>query len=215
MKKDDEYKRVDCVHYDHTGYKCGREPKPRDWHSKCGCKDCVSVTLKTKGGEMKSIKVGDFDVLYDEKLSGKRIAEIRPNWDLMDSFIDDFSYSLILPPTMVTDLVNGGKFTDPLIDMGLLVISKNKIKKGDENKVYEVGDKFKVKVPSGEKILTLSKMTNPYMGKGHCLWALINNSSGERWNGTLATEEKDFLTLDEFTNITGTKQSYDKFIKVA
>jgi hypothetical protein len=170
---------------------------------------------RSQGGEQVRTFIVDasLEVKIMQPITAKAIIAVDKDFEGLGDFIKEYGYDTPLTDKQISDMiVHKDDFATGLRDLGLL--SWKFIPKADA-KTYAVGSKYTVKVPSGRKILTLCKMSDPdYPKNTRVIWALINNITGERWNGSIKTTEKDTLTHAEFSIVTGTKQAVEKFLPV-
>ena len=142
-----------------------------------------------------------------KSLTGAEILRYEPCTDAFERYVKMFGFRTEPNEADVKKIIADDVFAPWLITKGFIAIS-------DDIKTYAVGTMFRVNVKSGgTKDLTLCKVSDPRMGKGYCIWSLINMKSGERWDGSYPTKEKDFLTDKELSAVTGVKQPVENFYK--
>ena len=85
----------------------------------------------------------------------------------------------------------------------------------DEVKRYKMGAIFRVsrKSIAGKTDYTLVRTRDPYKGKGFYIWGLINPFTGDSWNGSYMTGDRDYLEEKELEAVTGTVQPLENFTK--
>jgi hypothetical protein len=158
---------------------------------------------------MRSVNLGNGKVaMIKSSISAASILKLNPCADEFERYVKCFGFRNELTDAEVRKVITDSVFGGYLLSRGLISIE-------DDEKRFYVGSQYRVNIKSapGTKVLTLCKVSDPVRGKGYCIWSLINTNSGERWDGSYPTKEKDYLTEKELSAVTGVKQPAENFIK--
>ena len=177
----------------------------------CICGKCMNFN-KTKSKErgvkimVREIKNGKKIITVKKSLSGKSVFASNPCGDHFEDYVKKYGFQKEPTDAQVLSIVGNTTYCDYLKRNGYFSIDDDEIR-------FMKGGKFHIKVPPGVKVLTLVAITDPKRGKEYVIWSLVNNLTGNPWDGSFCTVDKPYLTKNELEAISGVKQPVENMIK--